>query len=111
MSDVKISLLGAALIAALSGCASGTSHPAAIESRTAARAEPQASAPVRVVPPADAPADAPANEPRVQALPDNQSPASMAVALPTPPVAGNQLDAPPAGGEGKPPTAGVRAAQ
>ena len=107
MSDVKISLLGAALIAALSGCASGTSHPAAIESRTAARAEPQASAPVRVVPPVDAPA----NEPRVQALPDNQSPASTAVALPTPPVAGNQLDAPPAGGEGKPPTAGVRAAK
>ncbi len=107
MSDVKISLLGAALIAALSGCASGTSHPATIESRTAARAEPQASAPVHVVPPADAPA----NEPRVQALPDNQSPASMAVALPTPPVAGNQLDAPPAGGEGKPSTAGVRAAK
>lgn len=97
MSDVKISLLGAALIAALSGCASGTSRPAAIESRTAARAEPQASAPVRVVPPADAPA----NEPRVQALPDNQSPASMAVALPTPPVAGNQFDAPPAGGGGE----------
>lgn len=102
MSDVKISILGAALVAALSGCASGTSHPAAIESRTAARAELQASAPVHVAPPKDAPA----NEPLVQALPDNQSPASMAVALPTPPVAGNKLDAPPAAG-GKQPTAGV----
>ncbi len=102
MSDVKISVLGAALVAVLSGCASGTSRPAAIESRTAARAEPQVSAPVHVAPPKEAPA----NEPLVQALPDNQSPASMAVALPTPPVAGSKLDAPPVG-EGKQPTAAV----
>jgi hypothetical protein len=104
--DRKISVLVAALVGALGGCASGTSHPAAIESRTAARVEPKVSPPVQVAPPADAPA----NEPRVQALPDNQSPASMAVALPTPPVAGSNLDASPAGSE-KHSTAGVQPAK
>jgi len=104
--DRKISVLVAALVGALGGCASGSSHPAAIESRTAAGAEPKISAPVQVAPPEDAPA----NEPLVQALPDNQSPASMAVALPTPPVAGSHLDAPPAGSE-KHPTAAVQPAK
>ena len=103
---MKISVLVVALVVALGGCASGTSHPAAIESRTAARPEPKVSAPVHVAPPAEAPA----NEPLVQALPDNQSPASMAVALPTPPVAGSNLDAPPAG-SGKHPTAAVQPAK
>lgn len=97
MSQFRRGIFGALLLAGLAGCAMGVAQPARIETRVAAGSD--SPPPVALAPALPQAGAVRSTAPQVNALPDIQSPASMAIALPTP-LSGASATPPPAPPDG-----------